>query len=64
MRFLFLVLLLAGCAEVTTASIDGGSTADAALTDGGCVSWARPTGTCTHAGVCCVSSTCVDGICR
>jgi hypothetical protein len=63
--------LASGCASTTTATLDGGA-ADSAyvasdagpMDDAGCLSYARPTGTCTAVGVCCVSSTCIDGICR
>ncbi len=57
------VLLIGGCAQ--SATLDDASTVDTAAPaedDGGCVAYARPTGTCS-AGICCVSSVCVMGIC-
>lgn len=63
--------LLAACGEATTAELDAGApndasvlAADDATNDAGCLHWARPTGTCTQPDTCCVSSICVDGICR
>jgi len=47
-------------AETAAAEVGG---ADAPEVDAGCVSYARPTGTCGRPGTCCVSSTCVSGIC-
>jgi hypothetical protein len=38
--------------------------ADGIFDDDACNHYARPTGTCTQPGTCCVSSTCVQGICQ
>ena len=54
---------LLGCSQ-SYVPVDA-AVADAAPDDdAGCTTWARPTGTCTGPGVCCVSSVCVSGICR
>lgn len=64
-----LLLVLGGCAQLSTADVDARAAdaaplGDDATNDGGCLHWARPTGTCTQPDTCCVSSTCIDGICQ